>query len=58
MLSRLLGEEYWGKGIMTNAVKDFCSFLFDNYDIIRIDSGACAENIGSRRGLEKTSFKF
>ena len=53
-----LGEEYWGNGVMTTVVKEFCSFIFDNYDIIRIDSGACAENIGSRRVLEKAGFKF
>lgn len=53
-----LGEEYWGNGIMTNAVKEFCRFLFEIYDIISIDSGACAENIGSRRVLEKAGFKF
>ena len=44
--------------MVTNAVKEFCRFLFDNYDIIRIDSGVCAENIGSRRVLEKAGFKF
>ena len=35
-----LGEEYWGKGIMTTVIKEFCGFIFDtfdNYDIIRID---------------------
>ena len=53
-----LSECYWGKGIMTTVVKEFCSFIFDNYDIIRSDSGACAENIGSRRVLEKAGFKF
>ena len=53
-----LGEEYCGKGVMTNAVKEFCEFIFANYEIIRIDSGACAENIGSRRVLEKAGFKF
>lgn len=53
-----MSEDYWGKGMMTTVVKEFCRFLFENYDIIRIDSGACAENIGSRRVLEKVSFKF
>ncbi len=53
-----LSECYWGKGMVTNAVKEFCSFIFENYDIIRIDSGACAENIGSCRVLEKAGFKF
>ena len=53
-----LGEAYWGKGVMTRVVKEFCDFIFENYDIIRIDAGACAENIGSRRVLEKAGFKF
>ena len=43
---------------MTTVVKEFCRFIFDNYDIIRIDSDACAENIGSQRVLEKDGFKF
>ena len=51
-----LAEEHWGKGIMTAVVKEFCKFIFDNYDIIRIDAGVCAENIGSRKVLEKVGF--
>ncbi len=43
---------------MTTVVKEFCSFIFENYGIIRIDSGACAENICSRRAIEKAGFKF
>lgn len=31
-----IAEEYWGKGIMTEAVKQICDYVFHNSDIIRI----------------------
>lgn len=31
-----LAEQFWGRGIMTAAVKEFSQFIFENYDIIRI----------------------
>ena len=53
-----LSEEHWGKGIMTSAVKEFCTFVFENYDINRIDAEIFADNISSRRVLEKVGFSF
>ena len=51
-----LGEEFWGRGIMTAAVKSFCCFGFENFDIVRIFAGAFARNAASRRVLEKAGF--
>ncbi len=34
-LGYYLAEEYWGKGIMTEAVKQACKYVFDNSDILR-----------------------
>lgn len=35
-LGYYIAEEYWGKGIMTEAVKQICEDVFANSDIIRI----------------------
>lgn len=53
-----LAQEHWGKGIMTSAVKAFCEFMFENYDINRIDAEIFAENAASKRVLEKAGFEL
>ena len=53
-----LSEKYWNKGIMSAVVKDFCSFIFKNYDIVRIDADVFVENVGSRRVLENVGFEL
>lgn len=53
-----LAEEYWGKGIITKAIKMIVAFLFENFDIIRIYAEPFARNMGSRRSLEKAGFKL
>ena len=57
-LGYYLAEEYWGKGIMTEAVKQVCKYVFDNSDIIRIYAEPFAHNIVSCRVLEKAGFQF
>ena len=51
-----LAEEYWGKGIMTAAVKEICRLGFARWDIVRIYAEPFARNAGSRRVLEKSGF--
>lgn len=53
-----IAEDYWGKGIVTAAVKEACAFVFENTDIIRIFAEPFSTNIGSRRVLEKAGFKL
>lgn len=53
-----LSEEYWGKGIMTEAIKQICREAFDKFDIIRIFAEPFAYNTGSRRVLEKAGFTY
>lgn len=53
-----LGEEFWGKGIMSQAIKEICEVAFKNYDIVRIYAEPFARNVGSRRALEKAGFKL
>jgi ribosomal-protein-alanine N-acetyltransferase len=53
-----LAEEYWGKGIMSIAVKQLCQIAFDQFDIIRIYAEPFAHNIGSRKVLEHAGFSL
>ena len=57
-LGYYLAEEYWGKGIMTEAVKQICKYVFDNTNILRIYAEPFANNRGSSRVLEKAGFQF
>ena len=52
-----LGEEYWGKGIMTKAVKLMINYGFENFEVIRIEARVFSWNKGSMRVLEKAGFK-
>lgn len=51
-----LSEEYWGQGIMTEAVKQICREAFEKFDIIRIYAEPFEHNMGSRGVLEKAGF--
>lgn len=51
-----LAEEYWGQGIMSQAVARLCREVFDRWDIVRIHAWPFAQNTGSRRVLEKAGF--
>ena len=57
-LGYYIAEEYWGKGIMTEAVRQLCDYVFSNTDIIRIYAEPFAYNIGSCRVLEKAGFQY
>ena len=58
-----LGEEYWGRGLATRAVRAFCDWAFGESGIvegglIRIWAGTMAHNPASGRVLEKAGFTF
>ena len=57
-LGYYIAEEYWGKGIMTEAVKQICGYVFDKSDIIRIYAEPFAYNAASCRVLEKAGFRL
>lgn len=57
-LGYYIAEEYWGKGIMTEAVKQICKYVFDKSDIIRIYAEPFSYNVGSCRVLEKAGFQY
>ena len=53
-----LAEEYWGKGIATEAVKQLAGHVFNQTDIMRIFAEPFSTNRGSCRVLEKSGFQF
>lgn len=55
-LGYYLGEAFWGRGIMTSAVRQICHDVFAESDILRIFAQPFAENIASCRVLEKAGF--
>lgn len=57
-LGYYIAEEYWSKGIMTEAVKQICEDVFANSDIIRIYAEPFAYNVASCRVLEKVGFQY
>lgn len=57
-LGYYLAEPYWGRGLMTDAVKQLCALVFARSDILRIYAEPFSFNTGSRRVLEKAGFQF
>jgi len=57
-LGYYIAEEYWGKGIMTEAVKQICEYVFAESDMIRIYAEPFAYNTASCRVLEKAGFQY
>jgi len=53
-----LGEEFWGRGIMAEAVRAMTDWAFDNFDLSRIYAGVLEWNPASMRVLEKAGFQF
>jgi len=51
-----LAEPFWGKGIITGAIKQMIAYGFDNFDITRIYARPFGTNVASQRVLEKTGF--
>jgi ribosomal-protein-alanine N-acetyltransferase len=53
-----LGEDFWGRGIMTEAVTAFTDFWSDNSPLHRVSAEVFANNPASARVLEKAGFIF
>ena len=51
-----LAEEYWGNGIMTQAIREIVAYGFQTFDIVRIFARPFATNLPSQRILEKAGF--
>lgn len=57
-LGYYIAEEYWGRGIMTEAVMQICQYVFGRSDILRIYAEPFAHNAASCRVLEKAGFQY
>lgn len=53
-----LGEKYWGRGIVTSAVRAMTDWAFANFDICRIYAGVLEWNPTSMKVLEKAGYRF
>ena len=51
-----IARDYWGKGIMTEAVKTVIKFCFTQTELKRLEASAQKENIASNKVLEKSGF--
>ena len=53
-----LSEEYWSRGIMTEAIRKMCEYAFRTFDIDRIFARPFGINKASQKVLEKAGFIF
>lgn len=52
-----LGEPFWGRGIMTDAVQRFTAWAFENFEVHRLYATVFEGNGASARVLEKAGFQ-
>ncbi len=53
-----LGVEFWGKGLMTEAVREILRHGFEDFDLKKIWCGYFDGNYRSKRVQEKCGFKY
>jgi len=53
-----LGKKYWGKGIMTNAVKQMTQKSFNEFSLKRVYAFVFPKNKASARVLEKAGYQY
>ena len=53
-----LGEEYWGRGIISEAVLAFTRWVWLNREVERLWAGVFDGNMASRRILEKAGYLY
>ncbi|MGP4039789.1 GNAT family N-acetyltransferase [Gracilibacillus sp. D59] len=54
----VISQDYWGKGIVTEAAKEVIAFGFNHMELERIQAKCLVENIGSARVMEKAGMTF
>jgi RimJ/RimL family protein N-acetyltransferase len=52
-----IGEPFWGKGIMTRALKTFTEYAFINFNLNRIYAYVFEGNVASERVLLKAGYR-
>jgi RimJ/RimL family protein N-acetyltransferase len=53
-----LGQPFWGRGIMSEAVTAVTDFCFENFPLRRISAEVFSNNPASARVLQKAGFTF
>lgn len=53
-----LGEKYWGRGIMTQAIDMICPYGFEHLGLSRIYAEPFTANVGSRTILKACDFRL
>jgi len=53
-----LGEEFWGRGIVTEAARAVTDYAFATFDLCRVFAGVFECNPASMRVLEKAGYEF
>jgi [ribosomal protein S5]-alanine N-acetyltransferase len=53
-----LARDYWGQGIMTDAVKAYIKYAFEELGLLKLVAHVFELNKGSARVLEKAGFKL
>lgn len=51
-----IGEEHWNKGIISEVLPEFCDFIFNTTEIIRLYAFVYEWNAASSKVLEKSGF--
>lgn len=57
-LGYVLSKDYWGAGLMTEAVKAVIKFVFDEWNLDAVTCSHFIENDRSRRVIEKCGFRY
>lgn len=53
-----LGEQFWGRGLVTEAVRAIIEYAFENFDLCRLYAGVLEWNPASMKVLEKAGFQL
>lgn len=56
-ISYWLARPYWNKGIMSDTIRTFTGYLFNNYGIESVQADVVANNNSSCKALEKSGFR-
>ena len=54
----VLSQEYWGRGLMPEAVRALISFGFERMNLNRVEARCIAENVASARVMEKAGMGY
>jgi len=53
-----IGEEYWGRGYATKAIKEFVKILFNKFKFVRVTASPFSYNKASQKVLQKAGLKL